>query len=65
MPCSHSSSAVLQRSRISWGKDIFVADTLLFMFGALVFIAAAQEMSYDCLALVARGLTFLGPKRLW
>lgn len=42
-----------------------MVDALLFMFGALVFVAATQEMSYDCMALVTNGLAFLGPMRLW
>lgn len=55
----HSPSAMLQSTSI-----FSVGEELLYMSGALVFVAAAQGIPLNCLVMVARELAFLGPVRL-
>lgn len=42
-----------------------MAGALVFMSDALVFAAATQETPLNCPTLLAKGLAFQGPTRLW
>lgn len=63
VPSQCSSSAMVLSTSVSWRGAFHLSGALAFMSGAPVFVTAAQQIPFDCLALVT-GEAFL-PGSLW